>query len=232
MRGGPQPHTRCRSLTTGLLNGRTEERATTGRTTITTALNSRHIAGNLPRYDAAVTGTSGSAGRLPSQEEEARFWTLVESAWEGLGVEPASLRRALLDQDPAAGDADPYAIDSWLDPFLDSLGALCADMSAQDLTDLDRVVERKLYDIDRADVHEATDGSDDGFLYCRGYIVALGREYYEAVSVKPALAVMDAECEALCYFFAHLHAERFGEWPETGSGISRESASNSAGWPQ
>jgi hypothetical protein len=44
------------------------------------------------------------------------------------------------------------------------------------------------------------------------------------------VAVPDAECEEMCYFFAHLHRERFGEFPETGSGISRESCSNATGW--
>ena len=33
----------------------------------------------------------------------------------------------------------------------------------------------------------------------------------------------------MCYFFARLHKERFGGWPETGSGISRESCINPAG---
>jgi hypothetical protein len=46
----------------------------------------------------------------------------------------------------------------------------------------------------------------------------------------PLLPVMDAECEEMCYFFAHMYRARFGEFPETGSGISRESCSNLEGW--
>jgi hypothetical protein len=34
----------------------------------------------------------------------------------------------------------------------------------------------------------------------------------------------------MCYFFAHLHHERFGTFPETRSGISRESGQNLTGW--
>jgi hypothetical protein len=41
------------------------------------------------------------------------------------------------------------------------------------------------------------------------------------------MAVMDAECEEMCYFFAHLHDERFGRYPHTGSGISRETGRKS-----
>ncbi|MGB2570238.1 DUF4240 domain-containing protein [Micromonospora citrea] len=170
--------------------------------------------------------------RVPTVEDEARFWALVEAAWASLGPEPVALRRAVATRDPEADDVDPYALDAWLDPFLARLRALCADLSSRELTDLDRVVERKLYDIDRQDVHDVTDGSDDGFLYCRGWIVALGREFYEAVRADPAMAVLDADCEQMCYFFAHLHSERFGDWPDTGSGISRESVSNPVGWPE
>jgi hypothetical protein len=179
-----------------------------------------------------VTDLANAVGKLPSAEDEARFWALVESAWERLGAEPAALRRALLTRDPEADDEGVYAIDVWLVPFLDNLRQLTAGMSSQELTDLDRVVERKLHDIDRADVHEVTDGSDDGFLYARGHVVALGREFYEAVSANPVVAVPDAECETMCYFFAHLHNERFGGWPDTGSGISRESGTNPAGWSE
>ncbi|MFE9657413.1 DUF4240 domain-containing protein [Micromonospora sp. NPDC006431] len=174
--------------------------------------------------------------QLPTAEEESRFWALVEEAWARLGPEPAVLRRALLDRDPADDDVEGgdglYAIDRWLDPFLGELRELCAGLSGPELVDLDRVVERKLYDIDRADIHEVTDGSDDGFLYARGFIVAMGRQFYEAVQANPAMAVLDADCEGLCYLFAHLYEECFGAWPETGSGISRESVCNLAGWPE
>ncbi|WP_240742318.1 DUF4240 domain-containing protein [Micromonospora zingiberis] len=176
--------------------------------------------------DLAVSASS------PTAEEEARFWALLEQAWAQLGPEPAAARRALLDRNP---DSDPddelYAIHTWLAPFLDVLGGLAAELPAPELVALDRVAERKLYDIDRADIHEFTDGSDDGFLYARGFIVAVGREFYEAVRADPAMALLDASCEEFCYFFAHLHDKRFGDWPNTGSGISRESVSNAAGWP-
>ncbi|TDC37986.1 DUF4240 domain-containing protein [Micromonospora sp. KC213] len=177
-----------------------------------------------------MTDTAGTA-RVPTVDDEARFWALVETAWAPLGPEPAALRRALATRDSDADDLDPYALDAWLAPFLANLRALCADLSGPELTDLDRVVERKLYDIDRRDVQAVTDGSDDGFLYARGWIVALGREFYEAVRADPTMAVVDADCEQMCYFFAHLHAERFGDWSDTGSGISRESVSNPTGWP-
>jgi Protein of unknown function (DUF4240) len=102
-------------------------------------------------------------------------------------------------------------------------------LSADELLAFDRILERKLYDIDRAEVQQHTDGSDDGFLYARGFIVAAGRDYYEAVNANPAIAMMDLECEDMCYLPWHLYQEKFGDIAS--SDISRESCSNRAGWP-
>jgi hypothetical protein len=59
--------------------------------------------------------------------------------------------------------------------FLGALSGQCRELPGSDLASLDRVLERKLYDIDRADIQAVTDGSDGGFLYARGFIVAMGR---------------------------------------------------------
>src|SRR5262245_17068655 len=100
-------------------------------------------------------------------------------------------------RDPEDSATDLYAIHAWLNPFLASLAEESAVLSDEDLVDMDRVLERKLYDIDREDIQAVTDGSDDGFLYCRGLIVALGRDFYEAVVANPAMAVPDGECESM-----------------------------------
>ncbi|MGY0231036.1 DUF4240 domain-containing protein [Longispora urticae] len=175
-----------------------------------------------------MTGTD--TPQLPTAEHEARFWALIEAAWARLDPRVNAARRALAEREPGS-EVDVMLLDGALDGFLENLAADSEELSGAELTDLDRVLERRLYDIDRADIHEVTDGSDDGFLYARGFIVALGRDFYEAVARDPEKAVMDAECESMCYFFAHLHNKRFGDFPETGSGISRESCMNPTGWP-
>lgn len=165
--------------------------------------------------------------KIPTAADESRFWSMIESAWERVGDEPSARRKALIERE---SDSEAYALEEYLDPFLDNLRALSEGLSSAELTDLDRVLERKLYDIDRADIQEITDGSDDGFLYCRGFIVAMGHEFYEAVNADPTVAIVDAECESMCYFFTHLHDKRFDDWLNTESGISRESGSNQACW--
>jgi hypothetical protein len=168
---------------------------------------------------------------LPTAEEETRFWSLIEDAWATQSAEVNAARKALAARDE---DDDPEleAIDAALEGVLASLRAAFAneDFPQEELVAMDRVLERKLYNIDRQEIQEVTDGSDDGFLYARGFIVALGKAFYDAVDANPAVAICDAECEEMCYLPAHVHEERFGDWPKTGANISRESCSNRAGW--
>lgn len=167
--------------------------------------------------------------KIPAPEDEARLWSLIETAWAPLGPDVRQARQALVIR-PAGSQAATSVVMGALRRFLDVLADRCRTLTGVELTCLDRVVERRLWEIDRASIHAVTGGSDDGFLYARGFIVAMGREYYNAVADNPDMAVLDAECEEMCYFFAHLHRARFGDFPQTGSGISRESGQNLVGW--
>ena len=128
--------------------------------------------------------------------DEDRFWALIEAAWGAAGGE-AQARQGLaegeLPEDQAYALQDVLA-DEVTPALREQLDALPAD----ELLAFDRILERKLYDIDRADIQERTDGSDDGFLYCRGFIVGLGRAYYEAVRADHALERVVVPYAALC----------------------------------
>lgn len=155
---------------------------------------------------------------------EDRFWKMIEEAWQTIGgyaEERAQLARG-------EETDDPYELMDHAEAMTDALKAKLDELPREELLEFDRILERKLYDIDRAEIQEVTDGSDDGFLYCRGGIVALGRAFYEAVHADPEVAICDFECEVMCYLPWHLHHEKFGEVPS--SGISRETCSNAAGW--
>jgi hypothetical protein len=158
--------------------------------------------------------------------DDERFWAMIESAWRTIGGQTEA-RRELAAGELSEDDADNLA--ESLEDFIPALQEQLDELSADELLAFDRMLERKLYDIDRADIHEYTDGSDDGFLYARGFIVAAGKAYYEAVSANPSVAMMDMECEEMCYLPWHMYQEKFGEVPS--SDISRESCSNKAGWP-
>jgi hypothetical protein len=165
----------------------------------------------------------------PVRGDEARLWSLLEVAWARLGPDVGQARQDLVVR-PGGTPAGTAVLTGALPGFLDALRGLCQELPADELVALDRVVERKLWEIDRADVHAMIGGSDDGFLYARGFTVAMGREFHGCVAGDPRMGVPRAECEEMCYFFAHLHHERFGAFPDTGSGISRESGQNVAGW--
>ena len=155
-----------------------------------------------------------------------RFWSLIEAAWQSVGGR-AKDRQKLAEGKLSEGKAE--ALMETLGEVVPALTDLLGQLSAPELLEFDRILERKLYAIDRAEVQEHTDGSDDGFLYARGFIVAAGAGYYEAVHADPSVAMMDLECEEMCYVSWHLYRDKFGDMPD--SGISRETCSNKAGWP-
>ena len=157
---------------------------------------------------------------------EKRFWVLIEAAWQVVGGK-AKARQKLAEGKLSEEKAE--ALMESLGEVIPALTDLLGKLTAVELLEFDRILERKLFAIDRADVHAYTDGSDDGFLYARGFIVAAGHAYYEGVNANPAVALMDLECEELCSLPWHLYREKFGEAPA--SGISRGSFSNKAGWP-
>jgi len=158
--------------------------------------------------------------------DENRFWAMIETAWQAVGGK-LKVRQKLAAR-KLSGDKAEELLES-LEEVIPALLGQLGLLSAADLLAFDRILERKLYDIDRAEIQVQTDGSDDGFLYARGFIVAAGKEYYDAVSAKPSVALMDLDCEEMCYVSLHLYEEKFGDMPE--SGISRESCTNKAGWP-
>ncbi|HEX3753279.1 MAG TPA: hypothetical protein VHW06_22120 [Streptosporangiaceae bacterium] len=171
-----------------------------------------------------------TVGRPIEGPDEARLWSLIEAAWASLGAKVNRVRRSLSARPPAQPVDDLPLLKQALETFTDGLARQCRELTAEDLAVLDLVVERKLYDIDSAELHAIVDGSDDGFLYARGFIVAMGREFYYAVAADVLMAVPGMELEEMCYFFAHRHHDRYGVFPGADTGISRESGSNPAGW--
>lgn len=167
----------------------------------------------------------------PQSADERRFWSLLEAAWEAQGDKPNVQREALvtrnLDDDE---EPDTRAVNRALDKVVAALRKELSKMTSAELTAIDSVMERKLYDIDRAEIQAVTDGSDDGFLYARGWILAMGEQFYDAVDNDPRVAICDEECEEMCYLAAHVHNTKFGDWPKRKSKISRESCSNADGW--
>jgi Protein of unknown function (DUF4240) len=158
--------------------------------------------------------------------DETRFWSIIESAWEDIDGQ-AGARQLLATGQLSEDSADELA--ESLEDFIPALQGLLDGLPADELLAFEHILEHKLHDIDRADIQKYTDGSDDGFLYARGFIIAAGKGYYNAVQTQPSIAMMDLECEDMCFVARIMYEEKFGEMPP--SDVSIESCSNKAGWP-
>jgi hypothetical protein len=166
----------------------------------------------------------------PQSADERRFWSMLEAAWETQPDAANVQRERLVTRDLDEDAPDTKAVNRAMEKVVAALRKELSKMTSAELTAIDTVIERKLYDIDRSEIQEVTDGSDDGFLYARGWILAMGEAFYDAVDNDPRVAIMDEECEEMCYLAAHVHEKKFGDWPKTKSKISRESCSNPDGW--
>ena len=160
--------------------------------------------------------------------DDKRFWSMIENAWrdvEGSAATRKKLAQGALDEDGAT-----ELVWQSVNEFIPALQAALERLPEDELLQFDRTLERKLYDIDRSDIQEHTDGSDDGFLYARAFIVAAGQAYYDAVKKDPSRAMTELECEDLCYLPVRVYEQKFGDMPR--SEISRETGSNHAGWSE
>lgn len=137
------------------------------------------------------------------------FWLSIEEAWAA-APEAAEARATLSNPETSPEDRMQAAteLDNHSRAMLDSLRETLNGYSSPRLAAWDGFMARLLYNIDREEVHEALDGSDDGFLYARGFVVGAGKKYYELVDKTPSLAVMDAEQESICYIACHIHDQR------------------------
>jgi hypothetical protein len=157
---------------------------------------------------------------------EDAFWSLIEVAWEDApGMAPARARLA----SRTATEKDVAKLTEALETVVPSLRATLDALGADDLLFFDRMLERKLYELDRMDLHAKIGGSDEEFLAARAFVVVMGRPHYDAVRQDPGAAVEGGLCEPLSYLATELYESKYGEFPT--SDISRESGSNPHGWP-
>lgn len=116
----------------------------------------------------------------------------------------------------------------------EKLKRLLLACSKEEMVSFHQLLDEMLYQLDREDIHEITDGSDDGFEYIRLWIVSQGRSYFEEVLQDPTQAPRDAdeeqENEAFGYAVWEAYEEKWGEaFPQIQS--LRATGTNQEGWP-
>ena len=103
-------------------------------------------------------------------------------------------------------------------------------LNKDEFTSFIHKLEERLYQIDRKEIHEYTDGSDDGFLYCRCFILAMGEEYYKMIDKDPSKATFDLEAEGFGFEAYTFYEKLFNHEFKRYSIHSIESCCNEEGW--
>jgi hypothetical protein len=157
------------------------------------------------------------------------FWDIIEMSWADSSDLNKLRTKALKTNgieilEELSGELE----DSILDNYAKRLIAL----NQSDLTKFIHILEERLYHIDREEIQVYTDGSDDGFLYCRCFILGMGKAYYNIIDKDPSKATMDLEAELFGFSAYGIYEEKFGEEFERNSIHCIESCSNEKGWPQ
>jgi hypothetical protein len=143
---------------------------------------------------------------------EDRFWQLIDM------IERAQIGEARDDE-------------AALRPLLEAL----SNETEDDIRAFEDQLARALYRLDGKKLaNEAGEsgGSDDGFLYARCWVVAQGRERYQAVIADPSRMpkTVDEWFEPLLYVAAEAWQEKTGEEWDHEPAVSWETGSNGEAW--
>jgi hypothetical protein len=151
---------------------------------------------------------------------DARFWEIV----------------SLLDWSKWDEDEDERAV---LEPAIRKL----AELPIPEILMFEEFLRWRVYSLDtREHARHAGSGeeydtytgpdkpfSTDGFLYCRGMVVARGRQEYEAVLIEPTRMAKE-RFELFLYLARYAYEWKTGKDCEYEPGFSIEAGSNPAGW--
>eukprot|EP00697_Spironema_sp_BW2_P006878 gnl/Spiro4/21051_TR10271_c1_g1_i1.p1 gnl/Spiro4/21051_TR10271_c1_g1~~gnl/Spiro4/21051_TR10271_c1_g1_i1.p1 ORF type:complete len:182 (-),score=34.72 gnl/Spiro4/21051_TR10271_c1_g1_i1:54-599(-) len=169
---------------------------------------------------------------------ERHFWDLISDAWQCHPSEDEVRCRwvlALLDNPDYHAQNAQRVCTALNNSVLPSLRKRLHTLSPAEVAQFDVILVEKLYTLDRREIQNHTDGCDEGFLYRRGFIVALGAAYFRLINERPSRALIGLECEDLCYLPLHVYRNLVGRSLPTPLGsagvLSRTSGSNTAGWP-
>ena len=159
---------------------------------------------------------------------EQQFWEIIEKSWaDAPNLNQKRINATKTNEEELLSDLHNLFENEILDNFSTRL----FELNKIDLTAFIHILEEKIYDIDRAEIHDYTDGSDDGFLYCRCFIVAMGQSYYDMIDDCPEKAKMDFEAESFGFIAYEVYERKFKEEFNRYEFHSMESVSNTKEWP-
>jgi hypothetical protein len=114
---------------------------------------------------------------------------------------------------------------------LERLISALAKRTRTDIKRFEETLAYKLFLLDTEAHAQASDNSDDGFLYARCAVVASGPAHYQSVLADPAATRWDREFEDLLAVAPSAYERKTGEDFDYVTGCSYETGSNPTGWP-
>lgn len=156
-----------------------------------------------------------------------KFWPIIDATWRK--VPSLDIIRAITVK---TNDKDllPELSNAMEAQILPHYKETLSKLDKATLTNFILFQEKKLYQLDRQEIHQHTDGSDDGFLYSRCFILGMGETYYNMIDKNPKKATMDLEAERFGFEAYQVYEEKFGEAFNRNSVHSIESCSNEEKW--
>ncbi len=158
---------------------------------------------------------------------ELDFWKLIESAWASVPLLDELRREALKTNKADLFEGLSFGLD---DEVSEAIAERLRELPREDLVQFNHLMEEKLFRLDREEIHRHTDGSDDGFLYCRGFIVGMGERYYSLVNADPSKATPDVEAASIPFVGYQVYEDQCGEAFPRESVYPIASGSNPDGW--
>jgi hypothetical protein len=158
---------------------------------------------------------------------ESLFWEIIDSAWTKSALIEKRRVKALRNNDPELLQG---LSEDLFGAVLNNYNKRLVLLGKPDLTAFIHILEEKLYDLDRAEIHEFADGSDDGFLYARCFMVAMGEMYYNKINRDPSMATPDMEAETFGFAAYEVYKYKFKADFVRCSVHNIETGSNKAAW--
>ncbi|MWW23327.1 DUF4240 domain-containing protein [Algibacter lectus] len=156
---------------------------------------------------------------------EEKFWKIIEKSWQD--SPELKKKRDEANNDENSLEQLSYQLE---EDITENYIKRLSKLKKEELTKFIHILEERMYHIDRKEIHTYTDGSDDGFLYCRCFILGMGKSYYELIDKTPSKAKFDLEAEGFGFSAYQVYEELFNEEFDRYSKHSMESCSNSEGW--
>ena len=160
---------------------------------------------------------------------EIEFWNFIEDAWDSAPELKVKRLKPLKEYGWVPNQLGYEFERTIKEKVFPRLRITIYKFSKSESFEFNRILEKYLYDLDRSNVQEYIEGGDDGFLYARGFVIGMGKQYYDLINVSPELGV-HLESEDFAYVTRAIYHKLYDDENRLIFGVDRETGSNLEGW--